>query len=94
MLRLFVGNLPHACDEDALCAWFVQQGHNASSAEVVRDRMTGHSRGFGFVELQDASNLATIVQILKGKAMLGRVLTINAATPKVPRRAESQSSAA
>jgi len=94
MLRLFVGNLPNACDEDALCAWFVQQGHHASSAQVVRDRTTGHSRGFGFVELQDASNLAETIQILSGKAMLGRVLTINGATPKVSSRPEFRSSAA
>ena len=86
MLRLFVGNIPHACDEVALSAWFEQQGHGVSSAQVVRDRATGHSRGFGFVELQDASNLAETVKSLSGKAMSGRVLTVNAATPKLPRR--------
>jgi len=94
MLRLFVGNIPNACDENELCAWFAQQGHNVSSAQIMRDRMTGHSRGFGFVELQDASNLAEAIQALHGKAMLGRMLTINGATPKVPRGAEFNTSAA
>jgi RNA recognition motif-containing protein len=84
MLRLFVGNLPHVCDEDALGSWFEQHGHTVGSAQVVRDRMTGHSRGFGFVELQNTSNLAETIKLLNGKAMTGRVLTINAATPKTP----------
>ena len=85
MLRLFVGNIPHACDEIALREWFEQEGHGVSSAQVVRDRTTGLSRGFGFVELQNASNLAETVKSLSGKAMSGRVLTVNAATPKPPR---------
>jgi len=85
MLRLFVGNIPNACDEVALSAWFEQHGHQVSSAQVVRDRTTGHSRGFGFVELQNASNLAETVKSLHGQAMSGRVLTVNAATPKVSR---------
>ena len=85
MLRLFVGNIPHACDEAALNVWFEQHGHEVSFAQVVRDRLTGHSRGFGFVELKDASNLGETIKSLHGQAMSGRVLTINAATPKLPR---------
>jgi len=85
MLRLFVGNLPNTCDEAALNVWFEQRGHEVSFTQVVRDRLTGHSRGFGFVELKGASNLEETIKSLHGQAMLGRVLTVNAATPKLPR---------
>jgi len=93
MLRLFVGNIPHACDEAALNTWFEQQGHNVSFAQVVRDQITGHSRGFGFVELQEATDLAETIKSLHGKSMSGRVLTVNAATPKLPRGRDLHSQA-
>jgi cold-inducible RNA-binding protein len=87
MLRLFVGNIPHASDETELRKWFEGHGHDVASAQVIRDHLTGHSRGFGFVELQDTSDLRSTVERLNGKPLLGRVLTINAATPKLPRGA-------
>ena len=85
MLRLFVGNLPHACGEIELRAWLEQYGHAVSSVQIVRDRMSGHSRGFGFVELEDVSDLKSTVEQLNGQRLAGRVLTINGATPRVPR---------
>ena len=85
MLRLFVGNLPHACSEIDLRQWFEQHGHDVAFAQVVRDRITGHSRGFGFVELQDTSDLRGTVERLNRQSMSGRVLTVNAATPRSPR---------
>ena len=85
MLRLFVGNIPHACDESELRLWFEQQGHTVTFAQVIRDRSTGHSRGFGFVELQDTSDLKGTVERLNGMRLSGRVLTVNAATPRAPR---------
>jgi len=88
MLRLFVGNLPHACDEASLTVWFDERGHRVSFSQVVRDQATGHSRGFGFVELQSASNLQETIKALHGQSMAGRVLTVNAATPKLPRGGE------
>ncbi len=85
MLRLFVGNIPHACGEDDLRTWFEEHGHDVVFTQVIRDRMTGHSRGFGFVELQDTSDLRTTVEELNGQRLSGRVLTVNAATPRLPR---------
>jgi len=90
MLRLFVGNIPHACGETELRDWFEQQGHACSFAQVIRDRVTGHSRGFGFVELQDASDLRSTVESLNGLRMSGRVLTVNAATPRTTNSPQSQ----
>jgi RNA recognition motif-containing protein len=87
MLRLFVGNIPHACGESELRQWFEQQGHSVIFAQVIRDRATGHSRGFGFVELEDTSDLKGTVERLNGLRLSGRVLTVNAATPRAPRNA-------
>jgi RNA recognition motif-containing protein len=84
MLRLFVGNIPHACGETELRQWLEEQGHSVTFAQVIRDRETGHSRGFGFVELQDASDLTSTIERLNGQRLSGRVLTVNAATPRTP----------
>jgi RNA recognition motif-containing protein len=94
MLRLFVGNIPHACGEAELQRWFEEHGHSVSSAQVIRDRVTGHSRGFGFVELLDASDLKTTVERLNGQRLSGRVLTVNAATPRGTGRLDMGHSAA
>lgn len=85
MLRLFVGNIPHTCSEIELRKWFESHGHEVAFAQVIRDRMTGHSRGFGFIELQDTSDLRGVCEALNGQKLSGRVLTINAANPRVPR---------
>jgi RNA recognition motif-containing protein len=91
MLRLFVGNIPNACTEIELSEWFAQQGHDVAFAQVIRDRITGNSRGFGFVELRDTSDLKETVERLHGQRLSGRVLTVNAATPKIPRAEGSYS---
>jgi RNA recognition motif-containing protein len=82
MVRLFVGNIPHACGETELKKWLEEQGHSVSFAQVIRDRETGQSRGFGLVELQDASDLQSTIGRLNGQRLSGRVLTVNAATPR------------
>ncbi len=85
MMRLFVGNIPHLCSESEIKTWFEQWGHQVSSAQLIRDRITGHSRGFGFVELEDTSDLSGTIVQLNGKRLAGRALTINAASPRLPR---------
>jgi cold-inducible RNA-binding protein len=84
MLRLFVGNIPHQCSEVELCKWFEEHGHEVAFSQVIRDRITGHSRGFGFVELRDTVDLSGTVAQLSGKSMGGRLLTVNAANPRLP----------
>ena len=88
MLRLFVGNIPQGCSEVELAKGFEQHGHEVAFAQVIRDRMTGHSRGFGFVELQDTNDLRGTVEQLNGQRLSGRVLNVNAATPRIPRGGE------
>jgi RNA recognition motif-containing protein len=85
MPTLFVGNIPNACTEIELSEWFGQHGHDVAFAQVIRDRVTGHSRGFGFVQLRDPSNLQETVERLHGQLLSGRALTVNAATPTTPR---------
>ena len=77
--KLFVGNLSYKTTDDSLKAAFQQVG-NVISANVIMDKMTGKSRGFGFVEMEDA-DADTAVNTLNGKEVDGRPLTVNEARP-------------
>ena len=81
--KLFVGNLSYKTTDDSLRAAFQQAG-NVISASVIMDKMTGKSRGFGFVEMEDADADAA-VNSLNGKEVDGRPLTVNEARPMAPR---------
>src|SRR5215510_6219863 len=81
MPKLFIGNIPHASSEMELRQWVESRGFRVESAEVIYDRVTGKSRGFGFVTLIEQSNVQTAVSVLNGRRMGGRVLTVNEATP-------------
>ncbi len=82
MLRLFVGNIPHACDDAKLRRWLEKQNHVVTEVQILRDRITGHSRGFGFVEIKDPPDPDKTIASLNGQPMAGRRLTVNRATPK------------
>ena len=81
MARLFIGNIPHGSCEDELERWLESQGFHAKSAEIIRDRFTGFSRGFGFVTLTEEWRLSEAIGALNGQRMGGRILTVNAAVP-------------
>jgi len=81
--RLYVGNLPFGVTSDELRELFGQYG-SVTSAEVISDRETGRSRGFGFVELDDGSDPA--IEALNGTELQGRTLTVNVARPREQRR--------
>jgi RNA recognition motif-containing protein len=81
--RLYVGNLAFAVTSDELRELFSQYG-NVASAEVISDRETGRSRGFGFVELNDGGDSA--IEALNGTELQGRTLTVNVARPREQRR--------
>ena len=74
MPKLFVGNIPHE-----------SQGFQVESAQIIRDRSTGQSRGFGFVVLNEEWKLKDAINALNGQRMGGRVLTVNEALPQSPR---------
>lgn len=77
--NLYVGNLSFSCTADDLRELFGQHG-NVTSAQVVSDRETGRSRGFGFVEMSDGGEAA--ISALNGSDYMGRSLTVNEARPR------------
>lgn len=86
--KLFVGSLPWATTSDDLQALFSQHGA-VSSATVVTDKMTGRSRGFGFVEFENDAEADAAIAALNGHDLDGRQITVNEARPmedRPPRR--------
>jgi RNA recognition motif-containing protein len=79
--KLFVGNLPHSTTDAALGEFVTNAGFQIASAVVVRDKMTGTPRGFGFVELGDGEDLQRAIAGLNGQSLEGRPLTVNEARP-------------
>jgi RNA recognition motif-containing protein len=80
MKKLYVGNLPWSATDNELQALFAGVGQ-VMSARVITDRETGRSRGFGFVEMDDAGANRAIAE-LNGKDMGGRPLRINEANER------------
>jgi RNA recognition motif-containing protein len=79
--RLYVGNLAYAVRSADLQNLFAQHG-TVRSAEVVTDRTTGQSKGFGFVEMGTDQEAAAAISGLNGKQVEGRTITVNEARPK------------
>ena len=82
--KLYVGGLPYSVAEDQLQALFSEHG-TVESAKVISDRMTGRSRGFGFVEMSSQEEAQEAIDKLNGTALEGRTLTVNEAKPREPR---------
>jgi cold-inducible RNA-binding protein len=80
-MKIYVGNLPFTTGEDELRELFAPFG-NPSSATVVTDRMSGRSRGFGFVEMDDPEQAKAAIAALNGRDFGGRALTVNEAKPQ------------
>ena len=85
MTNIYVGNLPFSATEDELVQMFSSYG-SVSRASIITDRMTGRSRGFGFVEMDSESEAEAAIEALNGQDMNGRPLTVNVARPKAERR--------
>jgi len=80
-LKLFVGNLPHSISDGELSDFVTEAGFRIESAVVIQDKMTGQSKGFGFVELAEGENLQGAIQALNGKPLGGRPLNVSEARP-------------
>ncbi|HEY2381613.1 MAG TPA: RNA-binding protein [Terriglobia bacterium] len=85
MPKIFVGNIPHASSDAELQQWVETQGFQVESAQIIRDRSTGQSRGFGFVVINEDSKMKDAISALNGQRMGGRVLTVNEALPQATR---------
>lgn len=82
--RLYVGNLAYSVTSQSLEALFAEVGR-VKSAQVVQDRDTGRSKGFGFVEMSDSSEAQAAIQAFNLKEVDGRCLTVNEARPREER---------
>jgi len=82
--KLFVGGLPYATTDEELRTHFAQAG-NVLSAQIVMDRMTGRSKGFGFVEMESDEEATKAIETLNGTDFGGRSLAVNEARPKTDR---------
>jgi len=79
--KLYVGNLSYATTDQELEELFAQHG-TVQSANVVIDRYTGRSRGFGFVEMGSGEDAQRAIEALNGTDFQGRNLVVNEARPK------------
>ena len=79
--KLYVGNLSYGVDDHSLNSCFSAHG-TVQSAQVIMDRETGQSRGFGFVEMSDASAATTAIEALDNADVAGRRLKVNLAKPR------------
>ena len=84
--KLFVGNLSFDVAENDLRDLFTQAG-SVNSVNIMQDRDTGRSRGFGFVEMASEADTTKAISLFNGKDLKGRALTVNEARPREERPA-------
>ncbi len=82
--KLYVGGLPYSSTEDTLKETFSQAG-TVESVAIITDKMTGRSKGFGFVEMSTDEEAQNAIQMFNGKELEGRTITVNEARPMEPR---------
>ena len=82
--KLYVGNLPYSVDSSELEQMFTPYGA-VSSAQIITDRETGRSKGFGFVEMANDNEAQAAIEALNGQDNGGRPLTVNEAKPREDR---------
>jgi RNA recognition motif-containing protein len=82
--KLYVGNLPYDTGDSKLQELFEEYG-SVQSAQVIMDRETGRSKGFGFVEMGSDDEARAAINGMNGKEIGGRALTVNEARPREDR---------
>ena len=88
-MNIFVGNLAFSATDHDLRQLFEPYGV-VDKVNIITDRDTGQSRGFGFVEMPDSTAAKAAIQGANGKELAGRALTVNEAKPREPRREPSR----
>lgn len=83
--KLYVGGLAYSVNDNELNAFFAEVG-KVISAVVIKDRDSGQSKGFGFVEMENDSDAKTAIETLNGKDLSGRSITVSEARPQEDRR--------
>jgi RNA recognition motif-containing protein len=83
-MKLYVGNLPYSASDSDLTEAFAAYGQVAS-ATVIMDRVSGRSKGFGFVEMPNDAEAEAAIKGLDGSSMQGRNIKVNQARPREER---------
>jgi len=89
MANIFVGNLAFEVTENDLHGAFAQYG-NVEKVNVIRDRDTGQSRGFAFVEMSSSADATNAINALNGQKLRGRSINVNEARPRAEREGGSR----
>ena len=82
--KLYVGGISYSTNDQGLKDAFAQAGA-VVSAMIIMDKMTGRSKGFGFVEMSEDADAEKAIEMWNGKELDGRKLTVNEARPMEPR---------
>lgn len=90
-MNIFVGNLSRQTAADDLRQAFESHGQ-VTSANIIKDKYSGESKGFGFVEMPTQAEAEAAISNLNGKELDGRALTVNVARPRPENRRERNSS--
>lgn len=80
-MKIYVGNLPYQMSEEELRRSFEKFGE-VSDVNIVKDKFSGESRGFGFVEMPSSDHAQAAISGLHGQPLMGRTLTVNEARPR------------
>lgn len=83
-MNIFVGNLSYQLQEEELESLFSELGE-VSSAKIIKDKFTGRSKGFGFIEMPNDEEGAQAIEQLNGREAQGRPLRVSQALPPKPR---------
>lgn len=83
--KLYVGGIPYTSTDADLKSHFEQCGA-VTSATIIMDKMTGRSKGFGFVEMENEADASSAIEKFNGQDFQGRKLTVSEARPQEPRR--------
>ena len=88
-MNIFVGNLAFGSTDQDIRQLFESYGA-VDKVNIITDRDTGQSRGFGFIEMPDSAAAKAAIQGVQGKELAGRTLTVDEARPREPRREARQ----
>ena len=77
--KLHVGNLPFSAEAGQLQALFAADGRQVTSVSILNDKMTGRSRGFGFIEMATVEDARLAILALNGHAFMGRAISVTEA---------------
>ncbi|HEY4564376.1 MAG TPA: RNA-binding protein [Thermoanaerobaculia bacterium] len=80
-MNLYVGNLPYRITEDQLREAFEEFGR-VSSCTIIKDKVTGQSKGFGFLEMPESGEAEAAITNLNGRDLMGRKINVNEARPR------------